>query len=102
VTGTPGPGRPVAGDAARAGPGAGEDRQVRLRLLLAHVKEYTAGFFRAACDWMQTQQSMSRPGSALEYELWSLEDLAARGAPGSGWLPGSMSTTFSAGTWRSG
>jgi hypothetical protein len=64
--------------------------------------EYTAGFFRAACDWMQIQQSMSRPGSALEFELWSLEDFAARGAPGSGWLPGSMSTTFSAGTWRSG
>jgi len=54
--------------------------------------EYTAGFFRAACDRMQIQQSMGRPGSALdnaaiesfhstlEFELRSLEDFATRAA----------------------
>jgi transposase InsO family protein len=46
--------------------------------------EDTAGFFRAACDWMQIQQSMSRPGSALEFDLRSLEDFAARGRQGPG------------------
>jgi putative transposase len=52
--------------------------------------EYTAGFFRAACDRMKIQQSMGRPGSALdnaviesfhstlEFELRSLEDFATR------------------------
>ena len=54
--------------------------------------EYTAGFFRSACDRMQIQQSMGRPGSALdnaviesfhstlEFELRSLEDFATRTA----------------------
>jgi putative transposase len=52
--------------------------------------EYTAGFFRAACDRMRIQQSMGRPGSALdnaviesfhstlEFELRSLEDFPTR------------------------
>ena len=52
--------------------------------------EYTAGFFRAACDRMGIRQSMGRPGSALdnaviesfhstlEFELRSLEDFATR------------------------
>ena len=54
--------------------------------------EYTAGFFRAACDRMQIRQSMGRPGSALdnaviesfhstlEFELRSVEDFPARAA----------------------
>jgi transposase InsO family protein len=54
--------------------------------------EYTAGFFRAACRRMKIQQSMGRPGSALdnaviesfhstlEFELRSLEDFATRAA----------------------
>ena len=54
--------------------------------------EYTAGFFRAACGRMQIQQSMGRPGSALdnaviesfhstlEFELRSVEDFATRAA----------------------
>ena len=53
-------------------------------------KEYTAGFFRAACGRMQIQQSMGRPGSALDnamiesfhstlgFELRSVEDFPAR------------------------
>jgi putative transposase len=52
--------------------------------------EYTAGFFRAACGRMQIQQSMGRPGSALdnavieswhstlEFELRSLRKFATK------------------------
>jgi putative transposase len=54
--------------------------------------EYTAGFYRAACTRMGIQQSMGRPGSALdnaaiesfhstlEFELRSLEDFPTRTA----------------------
>ena len=57
---------------------------------LLEPAEYTAGLFRAACDRMAIQQSMGRPGSALdnaaiesfhstlEFELRSLEDFATR------------------------
>jgi transposase InsO family protein len=58
--------------------------------VILHTDQGSEGFFRAACDRMRIQQSMGRPGSALdnaviesfhstlEFELRSVEDFATR------------------------
>lgn len=67
------------------------EAQAALRRLLEPA-EYTAGLFRAACDRLGVQQSMGRPGSALdnalieswhstlEFELRRAEHFATRAA----------------------
>jgi putative transposase len=74
------------------------------------LKEYTARLFRTACERLGVQQSMGRPGSALdnavieswhstlEFELRRAEHFATGERPGRGSRRGSRTTTPGAGT----